>query len=123
MKKNAKVYKIDTEQRYMSTYDFVGHNNLSALAKLIFGKGWVAEDDINQVQEICDTIEKGRYLVRCLNIPRIDEDIEILEICGHETIKELKDLVSLFQHRKLFTNDSIVMSGDLEKLKKLVDKL
>ena len=40
-----------------------------------------------------------------------------------KTIKELKDLVSLFLHRKLFTNDSIIMAGDLEKLKKLVDKL
>ena len=40
-----------------------------------------------------------------------------------KTIKELKDLVSLFLYRKLFTNDSIIMVGDLEKLKKLVDKL
>jgi len=40
-----------------------------------------------------------------------------------ETIKELKKLVSLFEHRKLFTNDSIIMSGDLEKLKKLINKL
>ena len=40
-----------------------------------------------------------------------------------KTIKELKDLVSLFLHRKLFTNDSIIMVVDLEKLKKLVDKL
>ena len=34
-----------------------------------------------------------------------------------ETIKELKKLVSLFEHRKLFTNDSILMFGDLEILK------
>ena len=40
-----------------------------------------------------------------------------------QTIKELKKLVSLFEHRKLFTNDSIIMSGDLEKLKKLINKL
>ena len=30
-----------------------------------------------------------------------------------KTIKELKDLVSLFLHRKLFTNDSIIMVGDI----------
>jgi hypothetical protein len=36
--------------------------------------------------------------------------------------KELENLVSLFLHRKLFTNDSIIMLGDLEKLKKLIDK-
>tara|TARA_R100000231_G_scaffold114224_1_gene84901 strand:- start:53 stop:187 length:135 start_codon:yes stop_codon:yes gene_type:complete len=40
-----------------------------------------------------------------------------------KTIKELKDLVSLFLHRKLFTNDSILMAGDLDKLKKLINKL
>tara|TARA_R100001244_G_scaffold131803_1_gene105834 strand:+ start:413 stop:598 length:186 start_codon:yes stop_codon:yes gene_type:complete len=40
-----------------------------------------------------------------------------------QTIKELKKLVSLFEHRKLFTNDSIIMSGDLEKLKKLTNQL
>lgn len=40
-----------------------------------------------------------------------------------KTIKELKELVSLFKHRKLFTNDSILMKGDLEKLNKLINKL
>ena len=40
-----------------------------------------------------------------------------------ETIKELKELVSLFKHRKLFTNDSIIMLGDLEKLEELINKL
>jgi hypothetical protein len=40
-----------------------------------------------------------------------------------ETIKELKELVSLFKHRKLSTNDSIIMVGDLEKLEKLIKEL
>tara|TARA_R100000353_G_scaffold146860_1_gene105499 strand:+ start:451 stop:639 length:189 start_codon:yes stop_codon:yes gene_type:complete len=40
-----------------------------------------------------------------------------------ETIDQLKDLVSLFEHRKLFTNDSIIMVGDLEQLKNLINKL
>ena len=40
-----------------------------------------------------------------------------------ETIKGLKELVSLFKHRKLFTNDSIIMVGDLEKLEELINKL
>ena len=38
-------------------------------------------------------------------------------------IKELKKLVSLFEHRKLFTNDSILMAGDLKKLINLTNKL
>lgn len=40
-----------------------------------------------------------------------------------ETIKELKELVSLFKHRKLSTNDSIIMVRDLEKLEKLIKEL
>jgi len=40
-----------------------------------------------------------------------------------ETISELVDLVSVFQYRKLFTNDSIIMVGDLEKLVTLINKL
>ena len=38
-----------------------------------------------------------------------------------ETIKELKELVYLFKRRKLHTNDSIIMVGDLEKLEKLLN--
>ena len=40
-----------------------------------------------------------------------------------ETIEQLKELVSLFKHRKLFTNDSIIMHGDLEKLTQLINEL
>ena len=40
-----------------------------------------------------------------------------------ETISELVDLVSAFQYRKRFTNDSILMFGDLEKLVTLINKL
>jgi hypothetical protein len=41
----------------------------------------------------------------------------------YDTVKELKKLVSLFEHRKLWTNDSILMVGDLKKLIDLTDKL
>jgi len=40
-----------------------------------------------------------------------------------ETISELVDLVSVFQHRKRFTNDSIMMARDLERLVTLINKL
>ena len=40
-----------------------------------------------------------------------------------ETIKELKSMVGLFEHRKVWTNDSILMVGDLEKLIKLINNL
>lgn len=40
-----------------------------------------------------------------------------------ETIEELKRLVSLFKYRKKYTNDSIIMFGDLEELERLINKL
>ena len=41
------------------------------------------------------------------------------------TIKKLKELVSLLEYREknLFINESILMVGDLDKLKKLIYKL
>ena len=36
---------------------------------------------------------------------------------------ELKELVDLFNWRNTFTNDSILMAGDLKKLTELVDKI
>jgi hypothetical protein len=40
-----------------------------------------------------------------------------------ETVKELKKLIQLFNNRKLFYNDSILMHGDLKKLSTLINKL
>ena len=48
---------------------------------------------------------------------------EIKSLIMEKTIKELEELVSTFEHRKLFTNDSIIMVGDLERLKNLIMKL
>ncbi len=39
------------------------------------------------------------------------------------TIDELKELVALFNYRQQFTNDSLLMVGDLKKLNELIDKL
>ena len=40
-----------------------------------------------------------------------------------ETLKELKKLIKIFEDRKLFNNDSILMNGDLKKLSILINKL
>tara|TARA_Y100000114_G_scaffold110177_1_gene103783 strand:- start:2953 stop:3093 length:141 start_codon:yes stop_codon:yes gene_type:complete len=42
-----------------------------------------------------------------------------------QTIDELKELISLLEYREknLFINESILMVGDLDKLKKLIYKL
>jgi len=38
----------------MSTYSFVAENGLEKIADLTFGKDWEAEDDVNQIQQLCD---------------------------------------------------------------------
>jgi len=40
-----------------------------------------------------------------------------------ETIDELKQLIAVFNFRHQFTNDSVLMSGDLKKLNELTNKL
>ena len=40
-----------------------------------------------------------------------------------KTIDELKELVAVFNFRHQFTNDSVLMAGDLKKLNDLIDKL
>ena len=41
MKNKSEHYiSIDLDQRYMSTYHFVGYNELSNVANMLWGKGW-----------------------------------------------------------------------------------
>jgi len=59
MKKNLK----SIEGNYYSTYAFVSQNNLEAIANKVLGKGWEAEDDVNQIQEIINAMvsETGTF--------------------------------------------------------------
>jgi len=68
------------EDRYYSTNDFVSSNNLEDLADELFGKGWEPEDDVDQIQELCDSVLKHRYRVRLIEGLRSDHDIEVEEI-------------------------------------------
>lgn len=71
------------EDRYYSTNDFVSSNNLEDLADKLFGKGWEPEDDVDQIQELCDSVLKHRYRVRFIEGLRSDHDIEVEEIPPH----------------------------------------
>tara|TARA_R100001463_G_scaffold42546_9_gene89121 strand:+ start:1498 stop:1842 length:345 start_codon:yes stop_codon:yes gene_type:complete len=71
--------RIKTE-RYMSTYSFVSANNLEKIADLKFGKDWEAEDDVNQIQELCDLIAPDKYVVNSINGLKYEDDIEVREM-------------------------------------------
>ena len=61
----------------MSTYHFVGYNELSNVANMLWGKGWVAEDDLSQIQEILDHVHENKYTVHLIAGLRDDYDIEV----------------------------------------------
>lgn len=86
--------KVNLEGRYTSTYGFVGLNGLEKQAEITFGKDWEAESDVEQIQELCDNIEKGRYHVNCIET-RDDEDIIVRESDNWElSTDELKGLLA-----------------------------
>lgn len=72
---------------YMSTYGFVGHLKLEEVADKVLGENWEAEDDVNQIQLICDHIEKGKYSVYFQEGIRHEHDIIVREV---DNFKELK---------------------------------
>jgi len=66
--------------RYMSTYEFVGSNILESEAIALFGPDWEAEDDVNQIQELCDHIYPNTYVVSLIPDCRFEDDIQVTPI-------------------------------------------
>lgn len=60
--KGSTVKGKDLSGNYFSTNDFVGAHNLQKQAEKIFGKGWEAEDDVNQIESIINSLG-GKYVV------------------------------------------------------------
>jgi len=87
--------KTNLEGRYTSTYGFVGNNGLEKQAEITFGKDWEAEFDVEQIQELCDNIEKGRYHVYCIET-RDDEDIVVRESDNWEDFIRFKMKLNWF---------------------------
>jgi len=63
--------------RYMSTYGFVQENELEKVADSVLGKDWEAEDDVTQIQMICDYIKPDKYVVTHISGLKYEEDIEV----------------------------------------------
>jgi len=66
--------------RYMSTYDFVGCNQLEEEAEKVLGKNWEAEDDVTQIQDIIDEINPDGFVVEHISNCRNDNDIQVREM-------------------------------------------
>ena len=94
--------KTNLEGRYISTYGFVGHNDLEKQADQIFGKDWIAEDDLEQIQLLCDCISNGQYVVNVIET-RDEADIVVRESDNWElSTDELKKLLA---NRGIYTGN------------------
>tara|TARA_R110002050_G_scaffold188790_1_gene323457 strand:- start:2651 stop:3118 length:468 start_codon:yes stop_codon:yes gene_type:complete len=72
--------KIETIN-YMSTNDFVYENKLQEKAEELFGKDWVAEDDVEQIEKLLDNVAPNKYMVTCYGAMfSSDYDIEVREL-------------------------------------------
>jgi hypothetical protein len=118
MKKNLK----SIEGNYYSTYAFVSQNNLEAIANKVLGKGWEAEDDVNQIQEIINAMKIGKYSVECIEkIPCDEEDIIVRKESelDHKNIdKAFKQLISLYD-----VCDELENNGENKEAKKMRNTL
>lgn len=93
-----------TEDRYMSTYGFVKINGLEELANWVLGDGtedsWEAEDDSNQIQQLCDAVKKGKYIVSVLEA-NIENDIDVRIDDGYYTIRDISRAIDDFEYGSL----------------------
>ena len=81
-KKKKMKNLLEVEGNYFSTYAFVQQNNLENTSDKVLGKGWVAEDDVNQIQQIIDFLAIGNYSVECNeHIDADGYDIEVRKVC------------------------------------------
>lgn len=77
---------------YMSTNDFVHENKLQEKAEELFGKDWVAEDDVEQIEKLLDKVAPNKYIVTCYGAMfSSDYDIEVREIDGLTTKEDIME--------------------------------
>lgn len=103
--------KVNLEGRYTSTYGFVGRNGLERQAEKLFGKDWEAEDDLEQIQILCNCISNEQYVVS--QIERDDYDIVVREVDNWD---ELIKAVSKPQNKKQSIKASIELLDDAYRI-------
>ncbi|MBT4680409.1 MAG: hypothetical protein HOB69_11225 [Flavobacterium sp.] len=106
-----------TEDRYMSTYGFVSINGLEELANWVLGNGtedsWEASDDCEQIQQLCDAVKKGKYIVSVLEA-NIENDIDVRIDDGYYTIRDISRAIDDFEYGSLSPYEMV------EKIKQII---
>jgi ERCC4-related helicase len=111
---------LEVQGNYHSTYAFVHQNNLENTATKVLGKDWKAEDDVNQIQEIINSLGIGNYSVTCNeHIDTDGDDIEVRKVPHVEGIhKAFKQLCTLYD-----VSDELENNGREEDANKMRDTL
>lgn len=82
------------EGRYMSTYSFVGENDLHDEAENLFGVDWEADDDVNQIQTLLDVLHPNKYYVSLIPDCKYEDDIMVtLNEAEELTIEKAKQFL------------------------------
>lgn len=74
---------------YNSTNIFVSENKLEKEANKCFGIGWVAEHDVEQIQNLLHFIGKDTLIVKL----HPDEEENDIEVCEELTVEDAKSLL------------------------------
>jgi len=104
---------------YMSTNDFVHQNKLQEKAEKLFGKNWVAEDDVEQIEQLLDNVAPNKYMVTCYGAMfNSDYDIEVRELdctTNYSTAELRKELKRRgYQTDNLWHTDDVKIKYDCE---------
>lgn len=112
---------LEVEGNYYSTNAFVQKNKLEKTATKVLGKDWEAEDDVNQIKLIIDSLGIGNYSVECIELKHSDDDILVRKVSdvGHKEIdKAFKQLCTLYD-----VSDELENNGWEEDANKMRDTL
>jgi hypothetical protein len=82
----------DLKGFYSSTDTFVAVNGLKEVADELFGQGWIAEDDVQQIENLLAHLGRKDLMVVLEPISHSENDIVVCERVFTFTINDLVDL-------------------------------
>ena len=97
------------EQRYNSTYGFVRINKLEKQADEVFGKDWKAEDDVNQIIDLLNYINRNDLQVSFIEDLK-EDDIEVSKNEPRKILIEIQSWLKTLNRIKLDMDDLLVLT-------------
>lgn len=111
----------NVEGEYFSTYAFVSRNKLEDIADMVLGEGWVAEDDVAQIQGIIDCMNIGKYSVTCSEYDSREDDIVVRKI--EDPSSNIEQLVERFIDAMMETDEVLITDDHLYLFRKTFEEI